>query len=352
MLSLNTVQHMFNILGVPIILCDHSGSTIKCFGKFPVEEVQSIISHIYDDAPVFIESGRFVSLHHSTITPVIIIGPIASANKNIQSAVSIIWELLTDKVYVPNLDAYENADVSFFLFNQQESEKTHNPYSQELREQESIRSGNIDGLKLCWEETYSGEIGKLANDPLRQAKNLAIGVITLSSRSAVEGGVSPELAFSMADGFIQKIEEHISSPNKVIDALHNAQLAFAEKVNSINRSENYNPIVYKAKNYIFRNLHNKISVCQMSQEIGVNPNYLSNLFHRTEHKTLTKYILDEKLLMCENMLKYSKYSIQEISAYFAFCSQSHFTKLFKSKNGITPKEYRKIYGKDDFYNQH
>lgn len=229
------------------------------------------------------------------------------------------------------------------IFEIQEKQTVHNPYSLELREQESIRHGNIDALRLCWEEQYEGNLGTLSANPLRNAKNIAIGVITLSSRSAIEGGLSPELSFSMADGFIQNIEDNLATPEEVNDALHQAQTDFALAVKSLGTKGQYNPIVRHAKNYISRHMHDKISVADMAKHIGVSADYLSALFSRTEKKTITRYILDERLLMCENMLKYSDYTIQEISAYFAFASQSHFTKLFRETHNMTPSEYRKLY---------
>ncbi len=239
------------------------------------------------------------------------------------------------------------AGANDIVFEIQEKQALHNPYSQELREQESIRTGNIEALKICWEEQYDGDIGTLASDPLRNAKNLAVGIITLSSRSAIGGGLSPELAFSMTDGFIKNIEDNITDTTAVIEAIHEAQLSFAEAVHSLGTIDAYNPVVRRAKNYISRHMHDKISVAEMAAYIGVSADYLSALFSKTEKKTLTKYILDERMLMCENMLKYSDYSIQEISSYFAFASQSHFTKLFRETHGITPKEYRKRFKREE-----
>jgi len=134
----------------------------------------------------------------------------------------------------------------------------------------------------------------------------------------------------------------------VINALHDAQLAFAEAVMKIGKAQSgYNPVVRRAKDYISRHIHDKISVSKMAEKVGVSADYLSAVFSKTEKRTITKYILDERLLMCENMLKYSDYTIQEISAYFSFSSQSHFTKLFRENKGMTPREYRNIYKREE-----
>ena len=50
------------------------------------------------------------------------------------------------------------------IFEYQENGKLHNPYAQEQREHDSIRRGDIEGLKASINEVYPGEIGKLAEN--------------------------------------------------------------------------------------------------------------------------------------------------------------------------------------------
>ena len=119
--------------------------------------------------------------------------------------------------------------VSSVIFEHQEQEIPHNPYDQELREMDSIRRGDVEMLKHSMSETYRGEIGQLARNPVRQAKNVAICVITLASRAAIDGGMVPEEAFSMVDGYILKIED-----------MNNAV-----KINSMMRQAEYELDVYK-----------------------------------------------------------------------------------------------------------
>lgn len=220
----------------------------------------------------------------------------------------------------------------------------HNPYDQELREQDSIRRGDVEALKKCWNEVYSGKVGKLANDPIRHMKNIAVAIITLSSRSAIDGGLNPETVFSIVDATIVKIEHYIFDCEEITKTIRKTQLLFAEMVYENNNKKTYNPLINKTKDYIFRNIHEKITVTEIALWLGINADYLSSLFHSSEHKTLTRYILEEKIKLCCNMLKFSDYTIQNIAAYFSFYSQSHFTKQFKSCMNMTPGEYRKKYG--------
>ena len=226
----------------------------------------------------------------------------------------------------------------------------HNPYDQELREQDSIRRGDIDALKRCWEEKYEGSIGTLALDPLRNIKNIAIGVITLSSRSAIKGGLNPETVFSLVDAVILNIEQKLKAPEDVLETIHSTQLTLASMVHNSHSSDSFNPIISKTKDYIFRNIHSKITVSEIAHWLKLNPDYLSDLFKRNEGITITDYVMEQKMALCCNMLKFSDYSIQQISAYFGFCSQSHFTKQFKHVIGTTPGAYRKLYSVTDFTN--
>jgi AraC-like DNA-binding protein len=151
----------------------------------------------------------------------------------------------------------------------------------------------------------------------------------------------------MADAFVKNMEDNLFDEGLVFDSIHEAELEFTKLVNRLGSKSSYNPVIRQAKDYISTHIHDKISIAGMANEIGINPNYLSTIFSRSENKTITEYITDEKLHLCENMLKYSDCTIQEIGAYFAFSSQSYFTKLFKRVYGLTPGAYRQLYMREE-----
>lgn len=281
----------------------------------------------------------FLVLRHGGSKHMVIIGAFDKLTERVMSEASFVWDILS--VDAAEIVAGANRISAARSL---EDKKEHNPYDQERREQESIRKGNIEQLHECWSEKYVGEIGTLADDRLRDVKNLVVGVITLSSRSAIEGGMDAEEAFTATDEFIRQCER-MTEPENVIEHLHSAQMFFASRINHI-KSEgmSYNPIVQRAKKYILNNIHGHIIVDDIAQELGVKANYLSHIFSCAEKKTITQYTHDKKLELCENMLKYTDMSLQEISESVGFCTQSYFTQLFKRKNGVTPKRYRLIYG--------
>lgn len=231
------------------------------------------------------------------------------------------------------------------IFRFQEEGVPRNSYAQELREQDCIRRGDIEGLQGSIDEARNGEAGKTSSDPVRNCKNTAVYVINSAARSAIEGGLSPEMAFIMSDTFIKNIEDNIDIPLKIEQAVREAEFTFAREVQGINRKGSSNPLIIQVKDYVFEHIHDNILIRDIAKSVGVSPNYLSEQFKTYEGITLKQYIINEKIKNSEYLLKYTEYSLQEISSVCAFSSQSRFCDYFQRKNGITPLKYRKKYKK-------
>ena len=234
-------------------------------------------------------------------------------------------------------------------FERNETDEPHNPYDQEFREQKSIENGNIIELRESLAEDYVGSIGTLAKDPLRQAKNHAIALITLASRSAIRGGLSHEIAYSFSDSYIQKIEECRDSVS-AMQLARNAEFQYAAMVHERKEQQKgtpvreKNPHIRRCKNYIYSHLHDKLTVQSLAAALDLNANYLSGLFRKYEGISLSRYILREKIERAKNLLTYSEYSYIEIAAYLGFSSQSHLGTQFKNITGSTLHQYRSQYG--------
>ena len=231
------------------------------------------------------------------------------------------------------------------VFDTQENEVLHNPYSHESRKLECVKNGDIEGLKKCQNEAWVGRIGTVADNPIRQEKNIGIIVIVLASRAAISGGLSAELAFTMADAFIMRIEK-MDNIMQIRAALFEYELEFAKFVKKLEKPVIRNKYVEQAKDYVFKHLHSEIRIQDISDSIGVNKDYLSALFHKSEGVTLQNYIKREKIRQAEYMLKYQDYNVSEIANYLAYSSQSHFSHCFKEIIGMTPIQYRNKYSKN------
>lgn len=238
------------------------------------------------------------------------------------------------------------------LFENHENNVHHNPYDQEMREFVSIENGDLIQLEKSLQEDYDGTIGTLAKDPLRNLKNLGIVLVTLASRAAIRGGLSPEISFSLSDSYIQQIEE-CKDLALVAPLAHKAEFQYAEMVHEIKEKQKgilkkqKNPRINKCKDFIFSHLHDRITLEDLAAEADCNPNYLSQLFKECEGISISGYILQEKINRAKNLLIYSDYSYIEIATYLGFSSQSHLGTQFKKHTGYTLRQYREIYGRKE-----
>lgn len=224
-----------------------------------------------------------------------------------------------------------------------ESEQSHNSYEQERREQECVRTGDLEGLYRSIQELQMERVGRLAKDTLRNYKDLSIVVITLSSRSAIEGGLSPEDAFSMSDAFIQQIEEQ-KSKERVLELSRKAEVEFCLAVRAQAHSATKNPLILRCRDLISRRVNTKLSVAELADALNVNASYLSQLFSREEGTSLSDYIAREKTRVAARELIFTDKSFDDIAASLCFSSQSHFGRVFKKWTGMTPKQYRERFG--------
>jgi AraC-like DNA-binding protein len=240
-------------------------------------------------------------------------------------------------------------EASSLLFHYHEHARVHNPYDREVREMKGIRDGDVDSLIQSIDEVFQGEYGVLSTNTLQAAKNLGIVGLAISARAAIVGGIPSEEAFSLNDSLILGVDK-ATSIGEIENIVRYGKIRYAKMVNALSEKKQENVIVEQCKNLIFQRLHSKIVVGELAEELHVSMVYLSALFRKTEQITISEYILREKIKLARNLLIYSEYTIEKISLYLGFSSQSHFGKVFKKYTGMTPNRFRQKNAKKDFLN--
>ena len=234
-----------------------------------------------------------------------------------------------DHQIVPSdMDGRDDAITGAYsiIYDLRENDSSHNSYAQEVREQKA----------------ESDRFGRLGRDEVTHTRNLAIVVVTLSSRSAIEGGVLPEIAYSLADSYTMRISE-MTDPDEIILMARRAELHFARLVHDVQAGSKMNRYVVRCKELIHDKLHQRIQVSDLAEELGVSRNYLSQVFLKEEGMRLSAYILRAKIRSAEQMLIRTDMPIELIAATFAFTSQSHFGQTFKRFTGMTPSQFRALH---------
>ena len=273
---------------------------------------------------------------------------------------NLYYENMTTDEYYFSTNFYniadENVQRSFTkaVFQNREESHSHNPYSQEIRMLSSIETGDLNLLERCRNEDIHSNFGTLSNNYSRNIKNLCICVVTLVSRAAIKGGLNYELAFSLCDSYIMQIE-NTTDLYEIGILTENAKTRFCTMVKESNERKEkkpkerlVHPLTEKAKDYIFKHLHEKVTLYDVADALDTSPNYLSNLFLKYESKSFSDFVRDEKVSLIKNLLVYSTYSYIEIANYLGFSSQSHIGRVFKKATGYTLKDYRDRYSNTEF----
>lgn len=99
--------------------------------------------------------------------------------------------------------------------------------------------------------------------------------------------------------------------------------------------------------YIKSHFTEKINLGDLCSELHVNPTYFSYLFSKEMGQSFVDYITEVRLSKAEELLISTELSILDVSALSGFENQSYFSKVFKARNGVTPREYRKSAGKTE-----
>lgn len=101
------------------------------------------------------------------------------------------------------------------------------------------------------------------------------------------------------------------------------------------------PYVSQALEIIGKQAHKNISVGSLSEQISINPSYLSRLFKADIGSSIKDYINEIRLTIGSDLLSSTDYSVHEISGRIGFTSSQTFSKAFKQSRGVTPSVYRK-----------
>lgn len=130
---------------------------------------------------------------------------------------------------------------------------------------------------------------------------------------------------------------------KVRNELYNVLLSIIEKNNLDIESKNLSPCVTRAIQYIKYNPTVQLTSESIAEHAFVSVSTLSKHFRKELAISVHDYIHDMVLFEAQQLLIKSDMSILDISEKFGFCDQFYFSRRFKEKFGIPPREYRQTF---------
>lgn len=233
----------------------------------------------------------------------------------------------------------EAAERSFDPAEISEPVYLHNTMDIEKRMLSLVRDGDVEGLKSFFANAPAIRGGILAQDGLRQAKNLLIVSATLSSRAAIQGGLDLEEALALSDEYVQKCEL-LSDFGSVTNLNYRLVMDYAERVKGLRYGDNPSKLVAEVKKYVRKHLSEPITVQDLALHLSRGRSRLSTDFKKQTGENLSDYIQRQKIEEGKKLLVHTDKPSVEIALYLGFSSQSHFSRAFKKYTDKTPNEYR------------
>lgn len=80
---------------------------------------------------------------------------------------------------------------------------------------------------------------------------------------------------------------------------------------------------------------------EIAGQLFFTKTHIIRVFRKAYGVTPYEYILSGKLRLAKDLLANTSLTVTEISARLNFCDPHYFTNFFRSRTGITPREYRK-----------
>ncbi len=242
-----------------------------------------------------------------------------------------------------------NRDLNYLLYVQKLNGFTRTAFNSELEDYIFIQAGDVERVKanfaLTRKDFLSGK-AQLSDDPVRNVMYHLVGCAAMACRICVEGGMSHDIAYTLSDIYIRRADK-CTRCEEIIDLFEQMQIDYAQRMREIRKKNAISIHIRRCINYIHENLQGDLSVHTLAKLHHLNPSYLSKLFLKETGIPLKTYIMDAKVATAENMLKYTDFSLLDISLALGFSSQSAFGSVFKARTGMTPKKYRDTYYMND-----
>lgn len=234
----------------------------------------------------------------------------------------------------------ENKSLKDLPVKMRSARESHGTWAAEQEVYRMVAEGNLDYQETWDKLSVTGSYSMFSlGDPLRQAKDLGLTFTVLTSRAAMWGGLSPELAYTLSDYYIQSLETSSSIP-QIHEIIKSMYQDYVTRVHDMKQNTHISRQIQDSCNYIQIHSAEKLRIADIAAQVGYAEYYFSKKFKKEMGISVKDYIKKVKVERAKIMLRSETMSIQEISEELSFGTQSYFAETFHKFTGLTPGEYR------------
>ena len=213
-------------------------------------------------------------------------------------------------------------------------------YQSEKAMLEMVRQGDINYFSaISRSSSLSPGVPVHGKDPLRQMKTSVRVFTTLVTRAAMEGGLSPEIAYPLGDSYIQTAEDCRDS-GELSSLAHAMYHDFIYRVHQLHANPNYSHTIQKCCDYIELSLDRKIQAKDLAVLVGYTEYYLTEKFKNETGLSVSDYVRRARINRAKTLLLTTDLSVCQVAERLAFSTPNYFIHVFRELEGCTPSVFR------------
>ncbi|MBD5101096.1 MAG: helix-turn-helix transcriptional regulator [Subdoligranulum sp.] len=216
----------------------------------------------------------------------------------------------------------------------------HRTYATEQALLRMVREGDLD-YRAVYEQAgmVSNGVRIDSEKPLMQIVITGAVFTSLCVRAAIEGGLSPESAYSLGDSYIQSMADSRTISELTV-LMHEMYDDFIHRVHQCRTNPELSKQIRSCCDYIEFHLEEDIPLSMLAQRIGYTEPYLSRKFKKEMGINISDYIRFARVERAKWMLTTTDLPIAQIAQRLHFCSSSYFSEIFRGVAGQTPQQWR------------
>lgn len=209
----------------------------------------------------------------------------------------------------------------------------------------AVREGDLNfKAALSHSANVSRGVPVQSKDPMQRARFSCVTFIALCTRAAIEGGLTPEHAYTVGDGYLQQVEDALTT-SELIAINHRMFEDFITRVHNSRANPRVTPQLQACRDYIELHLEEPLPLEELSKRVGYSSYYLSRKFKEELGISINDYIKCVRVERAKLELISTDDAIRDIAKRLQFCSESYFSRVFQQVAGVKPQQYRKQHQK-------
>lgn len=100
-----------------------------------------------------------------------------------------------------------------------------------------------------------------------------------------------------------------------------------------------NHLVNAVSDILKEHIYSTITVEEICSKLNYSKTYISKIFNQNCHCTIVEYYTDLKIKEAKKLIRENTYTFTEISNMLCFNNPHYFSRVFKRKTNMTPREY-------------